>query len=87
MKLNHLFVAALALGLTHSFVLAGEGENHTATPSTPKPLGVPAKTTVGTTKVNVRGSVTTAAVTSTARVTSTRTASLSRVNLRRPTAP
>ncbi len=98
MKLNHLFVAALALGLTHSFVLAGEGENNQVGGgsgggekkegySTTKPLGVPAKTTVGTTKVSTRGSVTTAAVTSTARVTSTRTASLSRVNLRRPTAP
>ncbi len=97
MKLNHLFVAALALGLTHSFVLAGEGENQVSGGSgggekkegysTTKPLGVPAKTTVGTTKVSTRGSVTTAAVTSTARVTSTRTASLSRVNLRRPTAP
>jgi len=79
MKLNHLFVAALALGLTHSFVLAGEGENHTTTPSTPK-------TTVGTTRVSSRGTLTTAPVTSTARPTATRTASVSRVNLRRPTA-
>ena len=87
MKLNHFFVAALALGLTHSFVLAGEGENHilphTATPSTTK---VTTKSTAGTTRVSTRGTVSTAAVTSTARPTATRTASVSRVNLRRPTA-
>ena len=73
MKLNHFFVAALALGLTHSFVLA---DNNGTT-----------RATAGTTRVSTRGTVTTAAVTSTARPTATRTASVSRVNLRRPTAP
>ena len=53
--------------------------------SNTKPLGVPAKSTAGTTRVSTRGTVSTSAVTSTARPTATRTASVSRVNLRRPT--
>ena len=89
MKLNHFFVAALALGLTHSFVLAGEGENQVGGSSgggEKKEGYSTTRATAGTTRVSTRGTVSTAAVTSTARPTATRTASVSRVNLRRPTA-
>lgn len=99
MKLNHLFIAALALGLTHSFVLAGEGENNQVSgrsgggeskgnylTTTKATAGPTREAPAGTARVSTRGSVTTAAVISTARPTATRTASLSRVNLRRPTA-
>ena len=96
MKLNHFFVAALALGLTHSFVLAGEGESQVGGSSgggekkegysTTRATAGTTRATAGTTRVSTRGTVSTAAVTSTARPTATRTASVSRVNLRRPTA-
>jgi len=86
-------ILTLILCSSSTSAFAGEGENNQVGGgekkegySTTKPLGVPVKTTVGTTKVSTRGSVTTAAVTSTVRPTATRTASVSRVNLRRPTA-
>ena len=72
MKLNHLFVAALALGLTHSFVLA---DNNGTT-----------RATAGTTRVSTRGTVTNSiSRVTTARPATIRTAGLTRVNLRRPT--
>ena len=52
MKLNHFFVAALALGLTHSFVLAGEGESQVGGSSGggEKKEVYPTTTKAGTTK-------------------------------------
>ena len=89
MKLNHFFVAALALGLTHSFVLAGEGENQVGGSSgggEKKEGYSTTRATAGTTRVSTRGTVTNSiSRVTTARPATIRTAGLTRVNLRRPT--
>ena len=100
MKLNHFFVAALALGLTHSFVLAGALEAKTKSAAVPAAAKIggssgggekkedysTTRATAGTTRVSTRGTVTNSiSRVTTARPATIRTAGLTRVNLRRPT--
>ena len=84
MKINTLFIVALALGLTNSLAIAGEGE-----PQKNTLVGKQVGGATATSKVSTRGTTSAAVSLYASRPTTTSSrgaTTVQRVNLRRPTA-